>query len=1054
MHSKVIIASLILGLAVGFASGVKNSTNVAQSLVKDETCDVIEPVGQALRTAQPKRAAANTTVRPDLFITRSRAGSVSSGGANWYTFTAPFDGRFWFQSSNTNMDPIAEIYLGLGTNYGTVSPDDGNRDDISSTDRNFRFALDMTCGQTRYIRVRDYYNRAGSYTLAASHDHVYDYRTAYYNSTKHREFCSCGENHLVTLNVDDEMSGHGRDMVHCSVCDRWITLTQSGHTHSYSWCSYKDQNYHRRICECGYNYSTSHTFDAVYNVGDYQVKHCSGCNAWVEIYSPHVHSYTSSYETYNNGMHKAVCSCGQYVLQQHTFSEYIEIGHGHNGMIRCSKCDAYVEPDVLTTSNSSSGYIEANNAKWHVFKPESAGSYTFRLTGTTSYTYMEFYLGDYPTSMITSFTTENIGVVSHTRTVNENQWVFIRVRGNNWSATNYTLSVTPAHTHVYNQLVDYGNAQNHKLVCSCGAYITQSHEYNSYVSSNNAYHTMACACGRTYSSEHTFNSFAPYGHGHNDMIHCSTCNNNVECFSLNENDYTHSVSAGDANWYFFEPAVSGTYIFESTGSYDTYCDLYVGDYPTTITDYNDDDGIGNNFKLSHYLEAGERAFIRVREYDWEYAEYTISVSLEVPVPQPNPTAEWTIMIYMCEANLPTDLSISRILDVPGQPSDVNIIIELGGTYNSNEIKRYHVRNQQLVLDETLYAQNSNQHMGDESTFESFLFWGLEYYPARKTGVILWDHGQGINGVCHDPNDWTGEYDAHSDEIYDSLTVSETTTAFTNAFNYFDIDKLEFIGYDACLMQVQDVADFNSDFFKYMVASEEEAVDYMWVYDGWLDCVYDGEGTETILKEIVDSMVFENSQYQYTWEQTLSVLDLSKMATYRQKFENLADTAINFIFNNNSLTDDQVWEYYYHFIDLASQRSHQYGNQLSTEWSLYGTNDVYDFLNYLCEDEIFGDELEDAAADLMYFMYPNKIMSSDPNVGEDEAATFGPNARRTLVLYKRSNYVRLGQWNCRSHGLAMHVWSEEPQIYPASETRFVKWRQLFFDYRYYQYNEAN
>ena len=428
----------------------------------------------------------------------------------------------------------------------------------------------------------------------------------------------------------------------------------------------------------------------------------------------------------------------------------------------------------------------------------------------------------------------------------------------------------------------------------------------------------------------------------------------------------------------------------------------------------------------------------------------------VPHPDLPSQAEWTIMIYMCESNLPTDLSINRILDVPGQPSNVNIIIELGGAPNSNLITRYHVRNQQLITDEYFYAQDANSHMGDESTFESFLYWGFANYPANKTGIILLDHGQGINGVCHDPNDWTGVYDAHSDEIYDSLTVSETTTAFNNAFNHFGIDKLEFIGYDACLMQVQDVADFNSDFFKYMVASEEEAVDFMWVYNSWIDCVYDGEGTEIILKEIVDSMVFENSQYQYTWEQTLSVLDLSKMAQYRQKFENLADRIINIVFNDSSLTDTQVWEYYYRVIELASQRAHQYGNQLSTEWPLYGTNDVYDFLNKLLEDDIFGSDyqLRTIVNDLKYFMYPNKIMSSDPNVGEDEAATFGPNARRTLVLYKRSNYVRGGQWACRSHGLAMHVWSEEDQIYPASETRFVKWRQLFFDYRYYQYNEAN
>ena len=80
------------------------------------------------------------------------------------------------------------------------------------------------------------------------------------------------------------------------------------------------------------------------------------------------------------------------------------------------------------------------------------------------------------------------------------------------------------------------------------------------------------------------------------------------------------------------------------------------------------------------------------------------------------------------------------------------------------------------------------------------------------------------------------------------------------------------------------------------------------------------------------------------------------------------------------------------------------------------------------------------------MYPDKIMSPDPNVGEDEVATFSQNTRETLVIYKRSSLVRGGQWACRSHGLAMHVWSDEHQIYPASETRFDNWRQFFFQYR--------
>ena len=161
MHSKVIITALIFGLAVGFTSGGMNDVKATKSLAKNDVCDVVEPAGKALRSLQPRKAAAaSTTVRPDLFITRSRTDTFNSGG-DWYTFTAPFSGRFWFESTSSNVDPIAQIYLGKGTSYGTVSPDAGNRDDISSSDRNFRFALDMTCGTTYYIQVTEYYGPGG-----------------------------------------------------------------------------------------------------------------------------------------------------------------------------------------------------------------------------------------------------------------------------------------------------------------------------------------------------------------------------------------------------------------------------------------------------------------------------------------------------------------------------------------------------------------------------------------------------------------------------------------------------------------------------------------------------------------------------------------------------------------------------------------------------------------------------------------------------------------------------------------------------------------------------
>ena len=610
MHSKVIVAALVVGLGLGF-NGVKNNAKmVAQPVVENDVCDTCEHVEHAQRTLQPKKVAASQSVRPDLFITRARTNSVSSGGSNWYTFTAPFDGKFWFESSdNGSMDPIAQIYLGLGTNYGTVPINEGNRDDANG--RNFRFALELDCAETVYIQVRDYYNNSGSYKIKASHNHVFDDRTGYYSNTAHREFCRCGYNRLVNLEIDDQFSGHGRNMVHCSICDKWIDLIPAEHSHSYSRYACYDNGLHWRICDCGSAYLTAHTFDAVYTIGNYQVKHCSGCNAWVEVSAPHTHSYTYSHEYYNEARHKNVCSCGSYQTQEHTFDSYSPYGHGHNDMIHCSVCNANIELGVVSLSNSVSGSIASNDAKWLMFQPQSAGSYSISLAGSYNM-YMEFYFGNYPTSMYSSFTTENIGRVTYSRSYSAGEIAFIRVRSANWSAVNFTVSAAQSHTHNYNQLVNYGHTQNHKLVCSCGAYTTQAHTFNTIETYTNTCHKLVCACGYYKLEQHTYDSFSPYGHGHNDMIHCSVCNATIEVTPMDLNtEYYNELDYDDGDWYFFEPSANGTYIFESLGTTDTYGQLYIGDYPAGTPLPNDDGGEGDNFRITASLVAGQRAFLKV-----------------------------------------------------------------------------------------------------------------------------------------------------------------------------------------------------------------------------------------------------------------------------------------------------------------------------------------------------------------------------------------------------------------------------------------------------------
>ena len=349
-------------------------------------------------------------------------------------------------------------------------------------------------------------------------------------------------------------------------------------------------------------------------------------------------------------------------------------------------------------------------------------------------------------------------------------------------------------------------------------------------------------------------------------------------------------------------------------------------------------------------------------------------------------AAWTIMLYISGNDLESGndgngnyntsgagyatKDIAEILSVSNQPDDVNIIIETGGagawrsTYgiSSSKIGRYYVQNKQLKQDPT-NSSLGNDNMGSSSTFQSFLEWGLTNYPAEKTGVILWNHGGAMKGVCYD--------EKHGD---DPLTDNEVVTALSGAFSSLGrTDKLEFIGYDACLMQVQDIAEFNAPYFNYMVGSEESEAGEGWDYDTWIDDVYAGNSTKTILSAICDGFIAAyNTNYPgYDNDQTLSVLDLSKVDAYKTAFESLANeiktkynnsssnkTAFENILSNTKNYADIYCNYqsYQQYVNYYGYESSWFtytgGYYVCHGYHLYGTFDVTDFLNKLSSNSTY------------------------------------------------------------------------------------------------------
>ncbi len=352
---------------------------------------------------------------------------------------------------------------------------------------------------------------------------------------------------------------------------------------------------------------------------------------------------------------------------------------------------------------------------------------------------------------------------------------------------------------------------------------------------------------------------------------------------------------------------------------------------------------------------------------------------------------WTIMLYLCGSNLESDYGaasedIEEVLAVNNQPEDINFLFQTGGTthwYNSqisaNKLCRFHADNHNLVLDEKI-AQNN---MGSASTLASYINWGMENYPADKYGVILWNHGGALDGVCFDDNYYG-----------DGLTASEVVTAMETVFAKNGNTKLEFIGYDACLMGCQDIAEFNAPYFNYMVSSEETEEGDGWDYEGWVDDLYAYKSTEDVLKACCTTFVSQYGSYQN--DQTLSVLDLSKMDNYFTKFEAFA-AAIKTTAKNNLSS----------FKNLLTSAKCFYGV------SSYGLIDAYDALTKI-------------KANSTYAQYSAQIQEA-------------MDAFNDLVIHSSK-----GNAAGKAYGLALHAcvdyWGDD---YPQSETHFNTWRSIFF-----------
>ncbi len=246
---------------------------------------------------------------------------------------------------------------------------------------------------------------------------------------------------------------------------------------------------------------------------------------------------------------------------------------------------------------------------------------------------------------------------------------------------------------------------------------------------------------------------------------------------------------------------------------------------------------------------------------------------------------WTILVYLCGSDLESDGSAATediIEAISAQYSDdVRIVYQTGGTnqwsnsyISSSTIQRW----VNVDGDIELADEIPDADMGSADTLADFVSWGIENYPAKRMGLVFWNHGGGsISGVCFDE-----KHDS------DSLSLREIDTALNSVFDSMT-DKFEFIGFDACLMSTMETANILVPYARYMYASEETEPGGGWNYTDIMNYLAqnpDADGSQ--LGEFQCGSYYrhciDNGDSNGT---TFAITDLSKLDALLTAFDNTA-----------------------------------------------------------------------------------------------------------------------------------------------------------------------
>ena len=311
-----------------------------------------------------------------------------------------------------------------------------------------------------------------------------------------------------------------------------------------------------------------------------------------------------------------------------------------------------------------------------------------------------------------------------------------------------------------------------------------------------------------------------------------------------------------------------------------YCPAITGE---TLTPFSHDDDY--TWEMDLFNNTGAHAGIYSGVIIATSSEYSIYDFVSITVSEQT-VAKWTIFLYFWDADL-TDwvsVNVNEMEVVGGIEDELNLVLlreeDLGlRQYIMEIIKDPEGYNGEIISpeidDHGEVIKPGGVNMGDPQTLTDFLNWGIDNYPAERYGLILFGHGSGPFSVVPDPP-WLSFVNGM--QVW---TLRDAVQAVLDV--HPEIDKLEFLHFESCLMGWYETVYGLTDVTKIGVASE------------MVESGYTAEYT-VLLTQFVDNLeTWEGRDFSATYVDTY--LEYAGMGTLAAWETELNETVIKTSLNN-------------------------------------------------------------------------------------------------------------------------------------------------------------